>query len=82
MLSSHDMAQVEEICDSVTILHRGTVAHAGRLDVMRADAPDPVWRLRTSDDTAAVAAVVRAAGEGGDPRRRRPGRARGAGPAR
>jgi ABC-2 type transport system ATP-binding protein len=54
ILSSHDMAQVEEICDSVTVLHHGRVAFAGRLDVLRADAPDPVWRLRTSDDTAAV----------------------------
>lgn len=54
ILSSHNMTQVEEICDSVTVLHRGRVAFAGRLDAMRADAPDPVWRLRTSDDTAAL----------------------------
>jgi ABC-2 type transport system ATP-binding protein len=54
ILSSHDMAQVEQICDSVTVLHRGRTAFAGRLDLMRADAPDPVWRLRTSDDDAAA----------------------------
>jgi ABC-2 type transport system ATP-binding protein len=54
ILSSHDMAQVEEICDSVTVLHHGRVVFAGRLDVMRADAPDPVWRLRTSNDAAAI----------------------------
>jgi ABC-2 type transport system ATP-binding protein len=58
VLSSHDMAQVEEICDSVTVLNHGEVAFAGRLDKMRADAPDPVWRLRTSDDGAAVEAVA------------------------
>ena len=29
ILSSHDMAQVEEICDSVTVLHHGKVAYAG-----------------------------------------------------
>ena len=57
VLSSHDMTQVEEICDSVTVLHHGRVAFAGRLDVMRADAPDPVWRLRTSDDAAAIEAT-------------------------
>jgi ABC-2 type transport system ATP-binding protein len=57
VLSSHDMAQVEEICDSVTVLHQGRVAYAGRLDVMRADAPDPVWRMRTSDDAAAITAA-------------------------
>ena len=33
ILSSHDMAQVEGICDSVTVLHHGRVAFAGRLDV-------------------------------------------------
>ena len=67
VLSSHDMAQVEEICDSVTVLHRGKVVFAGRLDAMRAGAPDPVWRLRTSDDAAALDAArgvtgVKAAG--------------------
>src|SRR5215472_14647709 len=54
VLSSHNMAQVEEICDSVTVLHGGKAVFAGRLDAMRADAPDPVWRLRTSGDGAAV----------------------------
>jgi ABC-2 type transport system ATP-binding protein len=54
VLSSHDMAQVEEICDQVTVLHRGEVAFAGSLDAMRADAPDPGWRLRTNDDGAAL----------------------------
>ena len=54
VLSSHNMAQVEEICDSVTVLHRGKAVFAGRLDAMRDGAPDPVWRLRTSGDGAAV----------------------------
>jgi ABC-2 type transport system ATP-binding protein len=62
ILSSHDMVQVEEICDSVTVLHQGRVAYAGRLDAMRADAPDPVWRLRTSDDPAALTATAALAG--------------------
>jgi ABC-2 type transport system ATP-binding protein len=55
ILSSHDMAQVEEICDSATILRGGRVVAAGRLDALRAAAPDPVWRLRTSDDATALA---------------------------
>lgn len=54
ILSSHNMTQVEDICDSVTVLHRGTGVFAGRLDTMRADAPDPVWQLHTSDDAAAL----------------------------
>jgi ABC-2 type transport system ATP-binding protein len=57
ILSSHNMAQVEEICDSVTVLNRGKLVFAGRLDAMRADAPDPVWRVRTSDDAAAADAA-------------------------
>jgi hypothetical protein len=49
------------------VLHRGKVVFAGRLDAMRAGAPDPVWRLRTSDDVAALDAArgvtgVKAAG--------------------
>jgi len=54
ILSSHDMAQVEEVCDSATILNRGRVLSAGRLDALRAAAPDPVWRMRTSDDAMAL----------------------------
>jgi len=54
ILSSHDMGQVEEICDSVTVLHRGRVVFTGGLDVMRGDAPDGTWRLFTSDDEAAL----------------------------
>jgi ABC-2 type transport system ATP-binding protein len=62
IVSSHDIAQVEEICDSVTVLHHGKTVYAGSLEVMRADAPDPVWRLRTSDDAAATA-LARRSGE-------------------
>jgi ABC-2 type transport system ATP-binding protein len=65
ILSSHDMAQVEEICDAVTVLARGTVAFTGRLDRMRADAPDPSWRIRTSDDPAALRAAAAAPGPPG-----------------
>ncbi len=72
VLSSHDMTQVEEICDCVTVLHHGRVVFAGSLDVMQADAPDPVWRMRTSDDGAAleraseVSGVKAASHDGGD----------------
>jgi ABC-2 type transport system ATP-binding protein len=58
ILSSHDMAQVEEICDSATIMCAGRVAAAGRLDALRAAAPDPVWRLSTSDDDVALGTAV------------------------
>ncbi len=62
VLSSHDMAQVEEICDWVTVLHQGRVVFAGRLDVMQAHAPDPVWRMRTSDDGTALEQARRVTG--------------------
>jgi ABC-2 type transport system ATP-binding protein len=62
VLSSHDIDQVEEICDHVTVLEGGSVAFAGTLEAMRAQAPDPAWRLRTSDDGAARAV----AGDGAD----------------
>jgi ABC-2 type transport system ATP-binding protein len=54
VISSHDMAQIEEICDSATILSGGKVLAAGRLEALRASAPDPVWRMRTSDDAGAL----------------------------
>ena len=55
VLSSHDMNQVGELCDTVTVLDHGRVAFAGDLDLARATAPDPSWRLSTSDDRAAAA---------------------------
>jgi ABC-2 type transport system ATP-binding protein len=54
VMSSHVMTQVDEICDSVTILLQGRVVFSERIDAARADAPDPVWRVRTSDDAAAL----------------------------
>ncbi|MCU4185291.1 ABC transporter ATP-binding protein [Acidiferrimicrobium sp. IK] len=62
ILSSHDMHQVEAVCDAVTVLHRGTTVWSGSLDAMRGEAPDPVWQLRTSDDAAALAVAGRRAG--------------------
>jgi ABC-2 type transport system ATP-binding protein len=59
ILASHAMGQVEEVCDSATVLHRGRVAFSGGLDRMRSEAPDPTWRLATSDDDAALALANR-----------------------
>ena len=54
LLSSHHMDEVEEICDNVTILSRGSVAFHGTIAELRAMAPDPGHALRTGDDTAAL----------------------------
>jgi len=54
LLSSHHMDEVEEICDNVTIMNRGSVAFHGTIDDLRAMAPDPGHLLRTGDDAQAV----------------------------
>jgi len=50
LLSSHNMDEVEEICDNVTIMNRGTVAFHGSIADLRAMAPDPGHRLDTVDN--------------------------------
>jgi ABC-2 type transport system ATP-binding protein len=55
LLSSHDMTQVEQMCDTVTVLRRGRVAFAGTLDALRRQAPAAAWQVSTSDDVAAAA---------------------------
>jgi ABC-2 type transport system ATP-binding protein len=54
LLSSHHMDEVEEICDNVTIMRRGSVAFHGTIADLRAMAPDPGHLLSTSDDARAV----------------------------
>lgn len=62
LLSSHDMTQVGELCDRVTILDRGRVVFSGDVELGRAAAPDPSWQLSTSDDAAASALADRMGG--------------------
>src|SRR6195952_4837244 len=45
LLSSHDMGEVEEICDNVTVLNRGSVAFHGTIAELRMMAPDPGYLL-------------------------------------
>ena len=60
LLSSHDMTQIDGMCDAVTVLCAGRVAFSGDLEQMRTRAPAPSWHLATSDDprAASVAADV------------------------
>jgi ABC-2 type transport system ATP-binding protein len=53
LLSSHDMDEVEQICDNVTIMKRGTVAYHGTIADLRRQAPPQAHLLRTSDDRRA-----------------------------
>jgi ABC-2 type transport system ATP-binding protein len=54
VLSSHDMAEVEELCETLTVLDRGRVIFAGTVEELRRHAPAPVHVLHTSDDGAAL----------------------------
>jgi len=54
LLSSHDMGEVEEICDNVTVMRSGTVMYHGTIATLREQAPDPAHRLRTSDDLRSI----------------------------
>jgi len=55
LLSSHDMDEVEQICDNVTIMKQGSVAYHGTIAALRRQAPPPAHLLSTSDDRAAAA---------------------------
>jgi ABC-2 type transport system ATP-binding protein len=54
LMSSHDMVEVETVCDSVTVMRRGAVVWDGTLERLREMAPSGAHRLRTSDDARAV----------------------------
>jgi ABC-2 type transport system ATP-binding protein len=54
VLSSHDMAEVEELCAMITIISRGRVVFSGTVDALRKLAPAAVHALRTSDDRVAL----------------------------
>lgn len=54
LLSSHDMFEMEAICDSVSIVNRGQILRHGRLSELRTGAPAGRHRLETSDNDAAL----------------------------
>jgi ABC-2 type transport system ATP-binding protein len=55
LLSSHQIGEIEGVCDSFTVLNRGRVAWDGSAQQMRAEAPPSAYRLFTSDDARALA---------------------------
>jgi ABC-2 type transport system ATP-binding protein len=54
LLSSHDMSELEGLCDAVTIVRSGRAVWNGELVRLRDEAPAPTYRIHTSDDTAAL----------------------------
>ena len=53
LLSSHLLAEVEEICNRVAIIRTGRIVYEGTLADLRASAGSNRYRLRTTDDARA-----------------------------
>jgi ABC-2 type transport system ATP-binding protein len=53
LLSSHDMSEVEEICDNVTIMRTGSVVYHGEISALRDQAPEQGHRIHTDQDDRA-----------------------------
>jgi ABC-2 type transport system ATP-binding protein len=59
LLSSHLIGEIEDVCDSFTVLRRGRVVWSGSAVQLRDQAPGSAYRLRTSDDARAVELTAR-----------------------
>ena len=62
LLSSHQIAEVEGVCDTFTFLRRGEVVWDGTSAELRAQAPASSYSLSTSDDRQALELARGAAG--------------------
>jgi ABC-2 type transport system ATP-binding protein len=54
LLSSHQIGEIEDVCDTFTVLRRGTRVWDGTAEELRAQAPASGFWLATSDDRRAV----------------------------
>jgi ABC-2 type transport system ATP-binding protein len=59
LLSSHLIGEIEDICDSFTVLRHGRVVWNGSAAQLRDQAPGSAYRLRTSDDARAAELAAR-----------------------
>ena len=59
LVSSHNMAEVAEICDRVLIIHDGRSVWEGTRTDLHVAAPAPAYRVWTSDDERAAALASR-----------------------
>ena len=59
LVSSHNMAEVAEICDRVLIIHEGRTVWQGTQAELHVAAPAPAYRVWTSDDKRAAALAGR-----------------------
>jgi ABC-type multidrug transport system ATPase subunit len=56
------MAEVEDLCATITVIDRGRVLFSGAVEALRMLAPAAVHALRTSDDCAAFRLASERAG--------------------
>src|SRR3954451_23229793 len=54
LLSSHNMAELDGVCDGVTVMREGRSVWHGSIDRLREESPAPAHRLETSDDVRAI----------------------------
>jgi ABC-2 type transport system ATP-binding protein len=59
LLSSHLIGEIEDVCDSFTVLRQGRVVWNGSAAQLRDQAPGSAYRLHTSDDARAVGLAAR-----------------------
>lgn len=59
ILSSHDLADIEAVCDHVAILATGRLIYSGPIDTLLAQTAAPRWRLQLREPTAPTLAVLR-----------------------
>lgn len=71
LLSSHNMTEISEICDRVTIIHGGRTVWEGDQTELHRAAPAPGFRVWTSDDARASVIAQRLAMTVGMPRQAR-----------
>jgi ABC-2 type transport system ATP-binding protein len=62
LLSSHLIGEIEDVCDSFTVLRRGQVVWNGSAAQLRDQAPGSAYHLHTSDDTRAIELAARQPG--------------------
>ena len=57
LLSSHLLAEVEELCNRVAIVRPGKIVYEGTIDALEREAPEPSTGCATTDDERARAVV-------------------------
>jgi ABC-2 type transport system ATP-binding protein len=54
LVSSHNMSELEGVCDGVTVMREGRSVWNGSMERLRKESPAPAHRLETSDDARAT----------------------------